>query len=248
MKGYINKDNLVDFCTTNEAFLECDFNDLNALAIEFPGFDGNSGLSGNFNNYRLDNEFALTLAKNKILLIYVFTGPWTWMRDVSIKTTDDIINAAFSKYNLNPNIKILLTGCSMGGLSALSYATYGKYKPNAVSVSCPACDLFKVSKFSHFFAASVYFDCAHYDSDYETAVKSLSPLYFVKDFPKVPYFILWCDKDRVILPEENVIPLLEKMKEYGYETTSYRVKNRDHGEHTKESIDEFLNFMISNSI
>ena len=133
----------------------------------------------------------------------------------------------------------------MGGLSALSYAAKGKHKTIGVAISCPACDLFKVSKFSHFFAASVYFAVAHYNTDYETAVKSLSPLYFVEDLPYVPYYMLWCDKDSVILPEENVLPLIEKMKKLNYHVEEYKVANKDHGEHTKESLNSFINFILS---
>ena len=245
MEKFIKSGNLNDFCITNEKYLNCEISKVKALAVEFPGFDGNSCLSGNFNNLELDNGFAKFLAENGILLIYVFTGPWNWMRDVSVKTVDDIIDAAKEKYGLKDGIKIILTGGSMGGLGALSYATKGKHKASAVAVSCPVCDLFAVSKFSHFFAASVYFACAHYDCDYDSAVKSLSPLYFVEDFPDIPYFLLWCDKDDVILPEENAIPLMGKMRDRGLDLKTLKLSGKGHCEHTLESMREFTGFILS---
>ena len=245
MERFIKAENLEDFCITNEKYLKNGIKGVKGLAVEFPGFDGNSCLSGNFNNNELNNGFALTLAEADILLVYVFTGPWNWMRDVSVKTTDDIIESVFEKYALPRDIKIVLTGGSMGGLGALMYATNGKFKATACAVSCPVCDLFAVSKFSHFFAASVYFACAHYESDYDTAVKSLSPLYRINDFPKIEYFILWCDKDDVIYPEENAIPLLRKMDEAGLSVETLRLEGKGHCEHTLESMHKMTGFIKS---
>ena len=244
MEKVITKDNVNRFTITNEKYLRTPINEVKGLAIEFPGFDGNSCLSGNYNFSELNNDYAQTLAKNGILLVYVFTGPWNWMRDVSIKTVDDIIDAIIEKYNLNKNIKIVYTGGSMGGLGALSYNVYGKHKAVGCAVSCPVCDLFAVSKFAPFFESSVYFACAHYESDYDSAVKSLSPLYFVEKFPKNKYFVLTCNNDQVIFLEENGKPLLQKMKNLALEVCSIELDGMGHCEHTPEALKEFLNFII----
>lgn len=245
MERFITAKNIEDFCITNERCLKNGVNGIKKLAVEFPGFDGNSCLSGNFNNIELNNGFAQALGDANILLIYVFTGPWNWMRDVSVKTVDDIIGSVKEKYKLPENIEIVLTGGSMGGLGALMYAANGKYKASACAVSCPVCDLFAVSKFSHFFAASVYFACAHYNCDYDTAVKDLSPLYRVKDFPKIKYFVLWCDKDDVIYPNENAIPLIEKMTAAGLDLKTLKLENKGHCEHTAEGLDRLIEFIRS---
>jgi len=241
--NYINKDNIDDFCITNIHTLSCDVKDVRGLCVEFPGFDGNSCLSGNFNFPNLGNDFATRLGKNGILLIYVFTGPWNWMRDVSIKTTDDIIAAVIEKYSLKEDIKITLTGGSMGGLGVLAYAAKGKYKAVSCSTSCPVCDLFSVSKFSHFFAASVYFAVCHMNTDYESAVKEISPIYFVDKLPDVPYFLIWCDKDDVVLPEDNAIPLISKMKAQKLNLKEYLIEGAGHCQHTGESIDKLVEFI-----
>ena len=229
----------------NERYLKDGVKGIKKLAVEFPGFDGNSCLSGNFNNAELSNGFAKALGDADILLIYVFTGPWNWMRDVSVRTVDDIIASVMEKYGLSKDIPIVLTGGSMGGLGALMYATGGKYKAISCAVSCPVCDLFAVSKFSHFFAASVYFACAHYDCEYSSAVRSLSPLYRVSDFPKIRYFILWCDSDDVILPNENAIPLIDKMTAAGLDVETLKLEGRGHCDHTPRGIDKMIEFIRS---
>ena len=131
----------------------------------------------------------------------------------------------------------------MGGLSALSYNVYGKHKAVGCAVSCPVCDLFAVEKTTPFFAASVYFACAHYTCDYEDAVKSLSPLYFVDHFPKNNYFFICCKNDTVIIPQENVIPLLKKMEEKGLNAKAIVLEDKDHCRHTPESINAFIDFI-----
>ena len=243
MDKFINKDNLFDFIISNEKLLET-ISNVNKLVVEFPGHDGNSCLSGNYTKRELDNGFAEILAKNGILHIYVFTGPWNWMRDVSVQTVDDIIDAVIDHYALPNDLKIVYTGGSMGGLGALSYAVKGKHKAISCAVSCPVCDLFAISKFAPFFAASVYFACAHYDTDYDTAVKSLSPLYFVEQFPDVDYFILYCDEDDVVTIEDNALPLIEKMKQRNLKVETLRVHGAKHCEHPTEDILKFVYFIV----
>ena len=167
------------------------------------------------------------------------------MRDVSVKTVDDIIDAIIEKYNLNKDINIVYTGGSMGGLGALSYNTYGKHKAVGCAVSCPVCDLFAVSKVTPFFEASVYFACAHYNCDYDSAVKSLSPIYFVDKFPKNKYFVLLCNNDKLIFMEENGKPLLQKMQAHGLNVDTIELDGMGHCEHTPEAINAFLNFIIN---
>lgn len=245
MEKVITKDNVNRFTITNEKYLGNSLKDVKGLAIEFPGFDGNSCLSGNYNHLELSNEYAQELGKQGILLVYVFTGPWNWMRDVSVKTVDDIIDAVIEKYNLMKSIKIVYTGGSMGGLGALSYNVYGKHKAVGCAVSCPVCDLFAVSKVTPFFEASVYFACAHYETDYDSAVRALSPLYFVDKFPRNKYFVLSCNDDKLISLKEHGTPLLEKMQERGLNVQSIELDGMGHCCHTPESIKEFINFIVT---
>lgn len=243
--NYITKNNLDDFCITNEKYLVDGKQKIKGLVVEFPGFDGNSCFGGNFNNTELNTYMGQRLAVNNILLVYVFTGPWNWMRDVSVNTVDNIIESVIEKYNLDTNIKIVLSGGSMGGLGALSYATYGKFKAISCAVSCPVCDLFAVSKFSHYFAASVYFACCHYNCEYDEAVKKLSPLYFVDKFPNIDYFILYCDNDQVIKTEENALPLINKMQEKELNLEIYRVYGAGHCEHSMKDNKKFVEYILN---
>lgn len=245
MEKVIGIENLNNFIITNEKYLACSLQEIKGLAIEFPGFDGNSCLSGNYKNSELNNDYAKELAKQGVFLVYVFTGPWNWMRDVSVKTVDDIIDAVIEKYQLSESVKIVYTGGSMGGLGALSYNVYGKHKAVGVAVSCPVCDLFAVSKVSPYFAASVFFACAHYDCDYESAVRSLSPLYFVDKFPQSKYFILGCTADEVIPWKENGECLFKKMKALNLEVDMTEIVGMGHCRHTKESINDFIAFILS---
>jgi len=245
VERFICKQNLTDFCITNKELLT---GAIRGFTVEFPGFDGNSCLSGNFTFARLDNCFARALAEKDILLVYVFTGPWNWMRDASVKTVDDIIDAVRDKYALPANMLPVLTGGSMGGLGALSYARYGKHPAAACAVSCPVCDLFEAAKFSHFFAASVYFAVAHYSGSYEQAVKSLSPLYFARQLPDIPYFVLWCSGDDVIPADKNAIPMMAALKEVGYRMQTLCIPDAGHCVHTPEALQQMIDFICEKAL
>ncbi len=244
MKKYITKNNLCDFITTNEKLLP-DLKKIKGLVVEFPGSDGNSCLGGNLEKKQLDGGVAKVLASNNILMVFVFTGPWNWMRDITVNMVDEIIDAVKEYYSLSDDIRIVYTGGSMGGQGALTYNVKGKHKAIACAVSCPAADLFAIPEVLPWAAASLYFACAHYETDFDTTVKNLSPLYFVEQFPNIDYLVLYCDKDEALLYDKHALPLIEKMKNRGLKLQTVRARGAGHCVHPADEILIFVNFIVN---
>lgn len=243
MEPFISKENVNRFCSTNEKYLQ---GEIKKLVVEFPGFDGNSCLGGNFNFQENDSGFAQVMGAQGILTVYVYTGPWNWMRDISVKTVDCIIESIIDKYDLPEDITIVAVGGSMGGLGALMYTAKGRYTVSACATSCPVCDLYALSvaeKF-HFFCASVYFAFADRLGSFEEVAKAHSPLYNVSNLPKIPYFMIICDADDVIPCDAHAYPMLEQMQAAGHSVETITGQGKGHCEHTIELLKPFEDFVF----
>lgn len=243
MNRFISKENLSHFCTTNEKYL---VGEIRKLVVEFPGLDGNSCLGGNFNLTESDSPFAKVLGENGILHVYVFTGPWNWMKDTSVITVDHIIDSVLDKYSLNEEIPIVAAGGSMGGHGALMYTLKGAYRMTACAVSCPVCDLLALSKMEdyHFFCATVYYALADREGDFEEIAKAYSPLYHVEEMPGIPYFMIACDADNVVPCRDHAYPFRERMEQCGHDIRVLTAEGKGHCEHTQEVFEKFVDFII----
>lgn len=236
----ITKESYLHYCATNEHLIK---GEVRAVAVEFPGLDGNSCLSGRYTFDRLENAFASELAECGILLSYVFAGPWSWMNDAAVKMTDGVIGALFDKY---VSLPLLLSGGSMGGHGALVYAAYGKYRPSRVAVSCPVCDLTALYPHERFWPSTVYHAFGG-EEDYSKALYEHSPLYITNKLPDVPYFIISCEKDAVIAPETHFEPLIKKLIGEGKELTVHRMKDAGHCAHDAEAVHQMVKFLAKYS-
>ena len=111
----INKDNLHFFAADNYELID---GEVRGLVMEFPGLDGGSCLGGQTHVGPLKSGYAVRCARRGLLLVYPFVGPWSWMNDVAVKTTDMVIDAVKEKYALG-DVPMVNTGGSMGGAGAL---------------------------------------------------------------------------------------------------------------------------------
>ena len=239
MKKHITPENLSGFCITNEVEGE-----IRALALEFPGLDGNSCLGGGYEKSVLESDFARRLGENGVLLVYVFTGPWNWMRDVARNMVDEIVNAVKEKYALPSDVKIITVGGSMGGLGALMYGANTKNKIDACAVSCPVSDLAVAYHLAPYWAATMYFAFGDCDGDLWDAIKYHSPVNRVDDMPDIPYFIICCDSDVPVPMEQHASVLIERMKKANKRVDYIVLEGMGHCEHTPEAMDKLVKFIL----
>ncbi len=242
MKKHITPENLSGFCITNTVK-----GDIRALAIEFPGLDGNSCLGGNYEKAELDSEFARRLGEQGILLVYVFTGPWNWMRSVAKNMVDEIVDAVKIKYALPEDVKIITVGGSMGGLGALMYGANTKNKITACAVSCPVSDLEVAYHFAPYWAATTYLAFGDCEGDLWDAIRYHSPVNRAEDMPDIPYFIICCDGDVPVPMESHACVLIERMKAAGKNVEYIVLEGMGHCEHTPEAMDKFIEFIVNSA-
>ena len=238
----INKDNFRHYCVTNEAYIK---NEIRALCVEFPGLDGNSCISGRYDANGLENTFARRLGENGILLIYVFTGPWSWMNDAAVNMTDGVISAVREAFSLPPETPLLLTGGSMGGHGCLTYALFGRHKAVCCAASCPVCDLTRLLPYRNYWPATLYH--AFGGKDLEKELISHSPLYRVEDMPDIPYFIVSCGRDEAVPPDVHFEPFIEKMRLLGRQVTREYLPDAGHCCHIEDTVIKMTDFLISHS-
>ena len=236
----INKDNLHLFAADNHALIS---GEVRGLVIEFPGLDGGSCLGGQTYVGPLKSGYAVRCARRGLLLVYPFVGPWSWMNDVAVKTTDMVIDAVKEKYALG-DVPMVNTGGSMGGAGALMYTVDGKHRACACAVSGPACDLMSMSGDFPDGVCSVYRAVAHYDMPFEDAVKRISPLYQVDRMPKIPYYIAHTDADEIIRIEKNSGPFVEQLRASGHDVTYVVVPGQAHCDLGPEAQAEFDRFVF----
>lgn len=243
MNRFISKDNISRFCTTNEKYVK---GEIKKLVVEFPGFDGRSCLGGDFNLRENSSRLAKILGEKGILSVYVFTGPWNWMKDTAVIIVDHIIGSVKEKFALNEEIPIVAVGGSMGGHGALMYTLRGGCKISACAVSCPVCDLNALSEREeyHYFCASVYQAFADCDGDFQDIVKVYSPLYNIESMPRIPYFMIICDADSVIPSDVHGLPFFSGMKKTNHNIQAVISNGKEHCVHTEECYNQFIEFVI----
>lgn len=162
-----------------------------AVVLEFHGL-GFSGL------VQEPPALAGECAKRGALYLFPYYGPWSWMNDTAVRYTDEVIKAAKEYYRLPPDIPMISTGGSMGGLSALIYTRYAAVTPVACAANCPVCDLPYHFTERPDLPRTMFCAFGHYDCDFTQALETASPLHQVERMPDIPYYIVHGDADQSV--------------------------------------------------
>jgi len=218
MNKIINVNNLRSFCYLNDDKVK---ENPKGLIIEFRGL----GAQMMFNEYPKADVYS----DHNILYMIPYLNPWNWMNEQALNEIEELINVILEKYNMN-TIKIASTGNSMGGLCALTYASYAKRIPDIVVANCPVCDLEYHYTERPDLPRTLY--CAYYNAnsnkDFFDTLSDYSPLRLAQRnlFPKTNYVIFHCDHDSQVNIDKHTRKWLEEMKDYKIDFKV--VKDRDH--------------------
>ena len=178
--------------------------------------------------------------------IYVFPyyGPWSWMNTIAVKTVDQIVAAIRNKYNLSDSVPVIATGGSMGGLSALVYTRYAEITPAACAAVCPVCDLPYHYTERADLPRTIYHAFFHYDCDFQTAMKSASPVHLAREMPDIPYYILHGNQDSMVNKEKHSDRFVAAMLESNHRNMTYKTAvGMEHcmlSEEDRKSYDDFI--------
>ena len=165
---------------------------------------------------RYEDDFAegLEYAERGILCVVPYNDPWAWMNRRAVRYTDEIVAVLREKYGLGDDVRIVSTGGSMGGLSALVYCAYAAVTPVACVANCPVCDLVYHYTERPDLPRTLYSAFADYEGTMDEALRSASPLHLAQAgrMPDIPYVIFHCEQDKAVNLERHSRRFVEEMK------------------------------------
>ncbi|MBQ8344029.1 MAG: prolyl oligopeptidase family serine peptidase [Clostridia bacterium] len=201
MEKIITYENLRSFAYSNDRLIT---GEIKGIVLNFFGLGG-------MTMYNSDPGDAIELAEKGVIYVVPYYDPWCWMNRQAVEYTDEIISVLCEKYGLDSSVKVVSTGGSMGGLSALVYCAYAKITPCACVANCPVCDLPYHFTERPDLPRTLYSAFYLYEGDMDTALRSCSPLHLVDKMPKIPYTIFHCSGDMAVNLENHSEKLVKAM-------------------------------------
>ena len=202
MEKIINYENLRNFAYSNDRLVK---GEIRGVVLNFSGL-------GNMTIYNTEPGDAFEYAERGIIYVIPYCNPWCWMNRHAVDYVDEIIAVLCEKYQLDKTtVKVVSTGNSMGGLSALVYCAYAKITPCASVTNCPVCDLVYHYTERPDLPRTLYSAFATYEGSMEAALKSCSPLHLVDKMPDIPYTIFHCEEDQAVNLERHSQKFVDAM-------------------------------------
>ena len=231
---FVNKDNYLGFCNSNEALLKTK---PRGIVLEFPGLGGGSCLGGRqeFGAYTNSwSQFPEATAAAGLVHVYLMPGPWSWMNPGAVREADLVVDALRAKFGLAEDSPLVASGGSMGGLGALVFTAKSRHRVTACAAACPCYD------------ALAHYHCkASFARTYLAAVaplvgkplveglKEISPNHLLAQMPRIPYFIV-CDTADDLFPEKGMDAYVEKLRARASSVAYEKLPGKRHGEFTPD--------------
>lgn len=241
----VGPDNIDCYARTNASMLSAR---PRAVVLEFPGLGGGSCLGGSMDIGPYEGEYAARMAENDVLLVYLFSGPWSWMQKGSIRITDLVVDAIFKKYALDELTPVLVSGGSMGGQGAIMYAARSRHKEKirAIAAACPCFDLTDCIFSDPIFPRAFVLGAADQQCSLMEALENLSPLHRIDELATVPYFIA-CDGADQFFDATRMKEFADMLSARGASVIFRHMDGLTHGAFTPEVRNEFTSFLIEHS-
>lgn len=217
MEKIITYEKLRYFAYSNDRSIK---GEVKGIVLNFFGLGGMAMYHG-------DPGEALEYAEQGIIYVVPYYNPWSWMNRQAVAYTDEIVAVLCDRYKLGPDVKVVSTGGSMGGLSALVYCAYAKITPCACVANCPVCDLPYHFTERDDLPRTLYSAFGEYEGDLQAAMRSCSPLHLVDKMPHIPYTIFHCANDRSVNLQQHSARFVEAMQPT-HEISLRVVPLRDH--------------------
>ncbi len=202
---YINKDNLSDYAFLNTDTLKLP---LKGICVCFHGYTDDT-------MFEKSNALAKALGEKGIAWVFPYYSVWGWLGSNALEFCEQVIDAVYDKLNAPDDTPFISSGGSMGGLTALMYCVLGKRKAVRCAADCPVTDMHKIFVDNYTMRRAILSAHIEKQGNLEDILKEYSPVYRVNDMPKIPYFLLFGEKDKYIT-ENHYPPLFEKMCSAGH--------------------------------
>ncbi len=233
MEQIVNYDNLRSFAYSNDKLIK---GEVRGIVLRFFGL-------GTQTIFDTDPGDAIDFAEQGIIYVAPYYNPWAWMNRQTVRLVDRIVEVLVEKYNLGEGVRIVSTGSSMGGLSALVYCVYAKVTPCALVANCPVCDLPYHYGERPDLPRTLYSAFGEYECSLEEALRSASPIHLVNRMPKIRYRIFHCTADKMVDCEIHSQRFVDKMAN-AHDITLRKVPMRAHCELSAEAALEYNRAII----
>lgn len=210
--------NIRDFAYVNDRVCT---RPVRGIIVDFMGLNGSAMFSGE----TVEGEYY---GAEGILFIVPYANPWAWMNRATVQFADELVAAVTEGLDLPPDLPIVASGGSMGGLSAIVYTMYAARTPVLCAANCPVCDAVYHFHERPDLPRTMYSALYEYEGTLEEALKTISPLHLAEKLPRIPYFIIHCDKDSMVALDKHSEPFAKVMKAAGRDVTLEIVRGRDH--------------------
>ncbi len=233
---HINKDNLFDFAFLNEDTLKIP---IKGICVSFHGFTDAT-------MFDESSEQARILGESGIAWLHPYYSVWGWMSENSQLFNEQVIDAAYDRLGADESIPLIISGGSMGGLTALNYLVRGKRRASACALNCPVTDMSEF--YNHSISSRRAILSAHIEKDcpLDIIMRNFSPVNFADKLPNIPYFLIFGENDTHFV-DYQMPPMEEKLKQYNrnYTLTVHpKMEHCDIRNHPK-ALKEYCDFIIS---
>ena len=235
---FINEENFFDYAFVNTDALSFP---VKAVCVEFHGYTDAT-------TYSESPAKAKLLGEQGIAWVFPYYSVWAWMSRSSQEFNEQVLDAVYKKLGIPDTTPLIITGGSMGGLTALCYQVYGKRKAAACAVNCPVTDMAKFFDVVPDARRAILSAHILEEKPFRAVLDSYSPVKLVDKLPTIPYLLIYGEKDERIT-EEFMPQFLEGMKAAGHDI-KYRIQKDmihcDIDGH-KEAFDTWCDFIILNA-
>ncbi|MBQ7501079.1 MAG: prolyl oligopeptidase family serine peptidase [Clostridia bacterium] len=229
----ITPENITLFAYTNGDNLK---GEPREIVVDFHGLNYTSII-------KKDDDYISYYTDRDIIYIFPYYGPWSWMNEASVAMVDDIITAVADKYKAY-DVPVVITGGSMGGLSALVYTVYASVTPAACAANCPVCDLVEHYNERNDLPRTLIAAYGYRDGDLSEKLKAHSPFHLASKMPAIPYYIVHGDSDhevnKIVHSDKFVNEIRGKRK-----VTYIEVPGMEHCQMPEDVKEGFLEFITS---
>ena len=173
-------------------------------------------------------RFARDLGEQGVVYIFPYYSPWAWCSDSTLSYMEQVLDTVFSMLSLPDDTPFMISGGSMGGMTAMLYSVYGRRAVRAVACNCPVCNLEAVMASSPHVRRSVFAAYAGSGREMEEEILRHNPLRQVEHMPNVPYLIVSGTAD-VAVPDPKHADLMKReMARLGRDATFLSVEGMVH--------------------
>lgn len=209
------------------------------IVLDFHGLGGTE-------MFYAPSEIGQICVDKSILYVQPYDNPWSWMNDLAVRYTDEIVDAIIDKYDLPDNIPIVTMGGSMGGLSCLIYTLYAKRTPVACAASCPVTDLPYHYTERPDLPRTIYQAFMHYSGDIDKAIESASPYHQAANFPKnTTYLIVAGDADTAVNKTMHSDRFVQELKKNCKNVIYTEVAGMGHCALPDDEKEKYFKFIVS---